>query len=273
MNWCIGVLTIAAILTLAQSSTKSDFSYTAQGEWPGVCTTGRRQSPINIITSNVQCSTNLWPLQFNNGYSQLVSGSWENNGHSVDFALDDKANAIMTTPVGQYKLYDIHFHWGAGQGQGSEHLINGRASELEIHFVHNKYPNNVPDTAKDAKAVLSIRGSMRYIPINGIYSQLDVTSIRSYGSKVPISGIYLPALFPHSGDYYYYGGSLTTPNCNEVVQWFLPKEEIVVPANYLANLRTVRDKNGNLLTFNYRNTQALNGRIVYEVCYNYNSYK
>ena len=267
MNWCIGILTIATIFTLGQSSTKSDYSYTAQDRWPGVCTTGRRQSPINVITRNVQCSTNLRPLQFNNEYYQPISGSWKNNGHGVEFTLDDKVNAIMKTPVGQYKLVSLHFHWGAGQGQGSEHLINGRASELEIHFVHENM-NNVADTAKNAKAVLSVRGGMRYVPINGIYSQLDVTSIRSYGSnEIPISGIYLSSLLPYNKDYYYYEGSLTTPDCNEIVQWFLVKQEIVVPANYLANLRTVRDKNGDLINFNYRNPQALNGRTVYEVRY------
>ena len=269
MNWCIGVLTITAILTLAQSSTaKSDYSYTAQGEWPGVCTTGWRQSPINVITSNARCSTYLWPLQLSNEYYLPISGTWENKGHTVEFTPDSNVNAIMTTPVGQYKLLQFHMHWGAGQGQGSEHLINGRASELEIHFVHKKV-NNVDVTAKDANAVLSIRGSMWYVPINGIYSQLDVTNIRSYGSSpISVSGIYLSALLPYSGDYYYYEGSLTTPDCNEVVQWLLAREEIVVPANYLANLRTVRDKTGNLINFNYRNTQALNGRTVYEVCYN-----
>ena len=53
-------------------------------------------------------------------------------------------------------------HWGAGQGQGSEHLINGVASELGIHFVHKKV-NIVDDTASDAYAVLSVRGSVQYV--------------------------------------------------------------------------------------------------------------
>jgi carbonic anhydrase len=262
----IAILTIAAILTLAQSSTKSDYSYPAQGKWPEVCTTGQRQSPINVITSwDVRCTTQLWPLQLSNEYYQPISGEWENKGHTVEFTPDDSVNAIMTTPVGRYKLKQFHMHWGAGQGQGSEHLIDGRASELEIHFVH-KNIDVADDTARDANAVLSIRGRLQYTRISGIYSQLDVANIKSYGSSpVFVSGIYLSSLLPYSGDYFYYGGSLTTPNCNEVVQWFLAKEEIGVPADYLANLRTVRDTTGNPINFNFRNTQALHGRHVYEV--------
>lgn len=266
MKGFIGVFTIAAILTVVQSSTKSDYSYTAQDEWPGVCTTGQKQSPINVITSNVQCSAYLSSLQLSNEYYQPVSGTFKNVGHTVKFYPQSNINAIMTTPVGQYKLAEFHMHWGARQGQGSEHLVNGRASELEIHFVHKKV-NSADDTASDAYAVLSVRGSVQYVSMSGVFGQLDVTNIRSYGSSpISVSGIYLSSLLPYSGDYYYYKGSLTTPDCNEVVQWFLVKQTIGVPANYLANLRTVRDKGGNLIDFNFRKTQALNGRTVYQVC-------
>lgn len=266
MEFITEVLIIAAIVTLAQSSTTSDYSYSAQDEWPGVCTTGQRQSPINVITRNVHCNAYLSPLQFSNEYCRPMSGNWENKGHAVEFTPKSGINAIMTTPVGQYKLQQLHFHWGAGQGQGSEHLINGVASELEIHFVHKKV-NIVDETARDAFAVMSVRGSMQDAPIGGVFSQLDVSNIKSYGSSpVPISGIYLSSLLPGNSDYYYYQGSLTTPDCNEIVQWFLLKDTIGVPASYLASLRTVRDKDGNPIRFNFRKTQPLNGRTVYQVC-------
>jgi hypothetical protein len=124
---------------------------------------------INVITRNVHCSTQLWPLRLSSEYYQPISGEWENKGHTVEFTPDDSVNAIMTTPVGRYKLSQLHTHWGAGKGQGSEHLIDGRASEFEIHFVHNNI-DVADDTARDANAVLSIRGRLQYVPISGIYS-------------------------------------------------------------------------------------------------------
>ncbi|CAI8044532.1 Carbonic anhydrase 1 [Geodia barretti] len=70
-------------------------------------------------------------------------------------------------------------------------------------------------------------------------------------------------LLPSDRSYYYYEGSLTTPNCSEVVQWFLLKETISIPSAYLAQLREVEEnEEGDRLTFNYRNTQDLAGRQV-----------
>ena len=263
MRWFIGVFTIAVILTVAQSKS-SYINYSAQNTWPGVCTTGKKQSPINVITSNVQCNAYLTPLALNNAYYQQISGTLENNGHSVKFKPTSSVNAIMTTPVGYYKLDSFHMHWGAGQGKGSEHLVNGIASELEVHFVHKKV-NAQSTTASDYYAVLSVRGSMHYVSSYGIFSKLDVTKIVNSGTKITISGIRMSLLLPSSGAYYYYQGSLTTPDCNETVQWFLLKNTIVVPRPFLVNLRKVRDNYGKPITFNYRQTQPLNGRIVYQV--------
>ena len=263
MKWFIGVFTIAAVLAVTQSKS-SYINYSAQYKWPGVCTTGQKQSPINVITSNVQCNANLTPLQLSNEYSQEISGTFENNGHSVDFTPDSSVNAIMTTPVGNYKLKSFHMHWGAGQGKGSEHLVNGVASELEVHFVHVKVNAKIT-TASDYYAVLSVRGSMHYDFTYGIFSQLDVTKVLKYGAKSSVSGIYMSLLLPYNRDYYYYQGSLTTPDCNESVQWFLLKNTIAVPLPFLAKLRKVRDNIGNPITTNYRKTQPLNGRIVTQV--------
>ena len=37
---------------------------------------------------------------------------------------------------GQYGLVQAHAHWGAGPGTGSEHTLDGRAFEAELHIVH-----------------------------------------------------------------------------------------------------------------------------------------
>ena len=42
----------------------------------------------------------------------------------------------------------VHFHWGSAKGQGSEHTIEGKQHDLEMHMVHTRpeqyhffYPN------------------------------------------------------------------------------------------------------------------------------------
>jgi carbonic anhydrase len=270
MKVFIEILTIAAIFTLAQSSTGSDWNYYDQDSWPGICTepTSYRQSPINIITKDVKCFYGISPLSFNKEYLLPMSGKWKNKGYTVVFIPDRNVNAIITTPVGQYKLTEFHMHWGEFEGEGSEHLIDNRASELEIHFVHK----NIDDTARDAYAyaVLGVRGSLKDAPITGTdtFEQLDVSNIRSYSYSTPkdVSGIHLRSLMPPNRFYYYYNGSLTTPDCKQAVQWFIMKQEIKVPEYYLTNLRKVRDKDRYPIKFNYRYTQPLHWRKVYKVC-------
>ena len=49
------------------------------------------------------------------------------------------------------------------------------------------------------------------------------------------------------------------PLCNETVQWFLLKHPIDIPGEFLASLRQiVQNEEGDPLTFNFRDAQALN---------------
>ena len=265
MKCFIGLFTIAAILIVAQSA-ESDYSYSAQNAWPETCVTGKKQSPINVITSNVQCNGALTSLWLSSEYYYPIPGIFENKGHTVQFTPRSGTSARMLTPFGTYNLVQVHMHWGTYLGLGSEHYVDGVGSDLEVHFVHQK-EGAVDTTSCDYNAVLSVRGSLVYAASGGIFNLLDVTNINTYGAYVSYDyGISLSELLPRNLDYYYYQGSLTTPNCDEKVQWFLLKSTISVPSAYLANLRNVRDKLGNPITFNYRYLQPLNGRVVQVLC-------
>ena len=82
--------------------------------------------------------------------------------------------------------------------------------------------------------------------------------------------------------YYHYTGSLTTPACAEIVQWFVLDKPLLVKKNLvriicerwlkrgenviifqLEALRKNVDMDGNAVEDNYRPTQALNSRTVY----------
>ena len=42
-------------------------------------------------------------------------------------------------PLGSdYKVLQLHFHWGSDRTKGSEHVYDGQAYPMEMHVVHYK---------------------------------------------------------------------------------------------------------------------------------------
>ena len=265
MKYFLILATIAVYIFVAQSD---GYSYTAQDQWPGICVTGNsgRQSPIDIITREAERNVNFGSLSINVDY-YYMNGTLKNTGHNVEFTPESGVNAILTTPVGDYKLKQFHFHWGAREGEGTEHLVDDGAEELEIHFVHEKV-GGTNSKARDALAVLAVRGRAihAYSGYTDIeFKMLDVSQITKVEASVDVKNLVVRNLLPYIFDYYYYEGSLTTPDCDEIVQWFVLKHTINVPAAYLKDLRKIeKDKDGNRLTFNFRDTQDLADRTIYK---------
>ena len=258
----IGFTTILVVaFSLADSAT---FSYTSQSNWPGICVRGNsgRQSPININTSKVK-KWKLAPLKFNSAFSKGIQGDFENTCQNVKFTPARSINAVIQTPVGKYKLEQFHFHWGRMCGEGSEHLVNGKSDDFEIHFVCERIGGENMK-ARNALAVIAVRGEVIKQPITGIFKKLDASKITKVEESIEVSNVVMADLLPKNRDYFFYEGSLTTPNCDEIVQWFVLKHTIKVPSSYLAQVRkTERNRNGNRLTFNFRAPQKLNRRVVF----------
>jgi carbonic anhydrase len=54
-------------------------------------------------------------------------------------------------------------------------------------------------------------------PIRGVFKILDASKITEVDSSIPIGEIVMADLLPKNADYYFYEGSLTTPDCDEIV--------------------------------------------------------
>ena len=255
---CIALLALVA-------SAASQYTYENQAAWStiagSVCGVCNRQSPVNIEPAAAQESSTL-NLVFNN-YDVSVDGAFVNKGHNVQFNPSGRKRATILNQKGTYVLQQFHLHWGAGQRDGSEHRIQGSQYDAEIHFVHRKQGAAKGSTDIDTLAVVAVFGvADESAPITGIWDQLTIPT--AYDSSNPVSGIRYSDLLPSNQDYYYYEGSLTTPPCSEIVQWFVLKQPIKIPASYIATLRTVEeDEEGTLLTHNVRDEQPLNGRTVF----------
>ena len=256
-------LYLAAVLTVGLAATGS-FEYSNQTAWGGSCNleTSMRQSPVAITSDNAVDNDQLLTLELSL-WNKERYGMFYNTGTSVKFTPDsDEPSASTTNHLGTYDVLQFHMHWGATDNVGSEHVVDGTPASAEIHFVHQKQ-GDTTGTQGDSFAVVGVMAVANDSEaIAGVWNALNVEEVQGTGGEFNTT-VNFYDLLPSDRSYYYYEGSLTTPNCDEVVQWFLLKETISIPSAYLAQLREVAEnKEGDRLTFNYRNTQDLADRQV-----------
>lgn len=259
----LGII-VTACLLFATNGAGFEFSYDLQTEWPGVCVNGGRQSPINIVTGDVSVNSELTDLQLGAGWKAPINGTYRNTGHTVQFDPTNVSNpAVITTNyIGQYRVVQMHMHWGANNVEGSEHTVNSGSYPLELHFVHAKV-GEVNMNNRDDLSVIGVFAQGVDMPISGVWEQLNISAIQAPSSRIDVFNLNYSSLLPSSLDYYHYPGSLTTPSCSEIVQWFVLKEPIQVPNAYLAALRQIESEhNGTALVLNFRDVQPLGQRTV-----------
>jgi len=73
----------------------------------------------------------------------------------------------------------------------------------------------------------------------------SIKNIRNYGSEYNIQSLKLDDLLPTSvQNYFTYSGSLTTPNCDEVVTWLVADKPIIgISENQLLEFQSLLDQN------------------------------
>ena len=253
------VLILLLLTTLCGCATASSapFSYDHQDRWSdAICHSGTFQSPVNIRTEDLRRDSRTQNLFLD--YPPLLSGSVMNNGHAVQFTPDSyQQTGYINTHLGKYRLLQMHMHWGENNGVGSEHRINGEQASLEIHFVHE----SVSGYGHVVIAVMADAGSESD---SSIFNKFPLRDIMNYNAIRTIYSLQIHQFFPADRSYYYYEGSLTTPGCDQTVNWFILKDRIIVPRSFLVQLRKLKDSHGNKLEFNYRDPQQLYCRKVYE---------
>jgi len=267
---CFRSVAAVLILLLGFSSVqaavlKGGWNYTNQEAWKNVAgwdCDGMRQSPINININNLVGNSRLIDLRVTN-FDQSFNGNFSNDGYLIRFDPEASSpTAQFINHVGTYQLLQFHFHWGPRSTMGSEHTINGQTYGGELHFVTRKTTG--PSTAGDAFAVLGVLlESDSSLAATGSWRELLDNIPTNNGQTTVVNGLILNDFLPTDLSYYYYEGSLTTPECSEVVQWFLLRNPVNVPATFLNALRTtVNGINEQLIVTNFRMPQPLNGRQV-----------
>ncbi|KAK0089941.1 hypothetical protein PV326_004277, partial [Microctonus aethiopoides] len=237
------------------------------GTWPDLCQSGKRQSPIDILTDHT-LKVDLGSLKFIR-YDYAYSGFVTNTGHNVQITLS--GIPVYVTGGGlasMFILEQLHFHWDA------EHTIDGVRDALELHFVHyDKKYGNLSNASHYQNGICVV--AFADDDNSDLYNILNATESVSQWvgkSSVEMQRKVVPMLLlpKDRTTYYRYDGSLTTPGCQEAVTWFILTEKLPISESQVNILRNVKTNNGTL-KHNFRPTQNQHNRIIYHHLLGYTS--
>ncbi|XP_074285761.1 alpha carbonic anhydrase 1, chloroplastic-like [Silene latifolia] len=241
------------LLTVVLSSGEVEkFNYSDPWKWGSespenaICSSGKQQSPIDIITSDVFVNETLKPLTRD---YHVYNASLATNGIQVEVVFRGRGELVIDGKT--YYLKQMHWH------TPSEHRLNGVQYAAELHQVHA-----ATDGSRTVVGILFKYGPPSAL-ITMLKPQLDELA------KQPCEGSDQHKVVPRfeslylrrrPRNYYRYLGSLTTPPCDENILW-----------NVLAKVKTISKDQVEALKAplckvnqrdNARPIQALNGRRV-----------
>ncbi|CAD8119519.1 unnamed protein product [Paramecium sonneborni] len=238
------------------------WSYANADNWADLVVTcgGSYQSPIDIVTSGttseaIQPKINYKSKDVGTGYEEANKPyTKEYEGEYSEIEVTDASGSV-------YRYYAKQFHIHTP----SEHTIDGKYFDLEIHFVHQAIQDDEQDCNK-VKNKLTVFGLM--------FSQS--TSAADYDAFKPwfdsnvtgeVDSFDLNDFFSKMSDvtYYHYNGSLTTLPCSQTVNWVVFQQPLPISP---AQLKQFQDFLGDSTLFpikhNNRPIQHLNGRKIFK---------
>ena len=189
--------------------------------WPGLCTTGKMQSPIDIEQSD---KLRIDDLKFNYQPADL---DIINDCNQYRVLVKFPENYWLTVGKKPYFLTELHFR------APGENAVHGKRSPMSIQFVHYSPEGvfliiEVPVVAGKENPVIATL--WQHIPAPGKESKVAGVQVN------PMD------LLPANRSFYRYPGSLTVPICNEVVMWYVMQNPIEMSEAQIAGY-TRRYKN------------------------------
>ncbi len=193
---------------------------------------GKQQSPIDIskpIENDLpRVVFNYRPAKINLVY----------NGHTIE---EEEGGSHILIKGKLFELKQFHFH------APSEHTINDRHADMEMHLVHKAEDGVV------AVIAVMIKQGAENRNFASIWENLPTPE----NSEVHIARTVDAAdLIPGNHAYYHYRGSFTTPPCAEGVVWLVMVEPIELSPGQINKFKSI-------INGNNRPVQLLNGRDVY----------
>src|SRR5262249_10282285 len=149
-----------------------------------------------------------------------------NNGHTIQLSVTEGDSLRLGDR--SFRLTQFHFH------HPSEHLVDGKASAMEAHFVH----------ASEGGALAVVGVFLVPGKPNQVFNKIVSTMPAQEGPPVPADPAIDPnRLLPAQRAYYHYEGSLTTPPCSETVDWIVLRQPMEVDESDIARFRQLYPMN------------------------------
>ncbi|KAI3743448.1 hypothetical protein L1987_61157 [Smallanthus sonchifolius] len=188
-------------------------------EW-SMCSHGTMQSPIDMSSQRVEMVGTFKKLHRN---YKPCNATILNRGHDIMLKWEGDAGLIIINGT-EYALKQAHWH------SPSEHTINGRSYDMELHMVHLSIDNKIA-----VIAVLYRIGEpsnfLSKLAVN-ISSMIDQKGMREHSGIIDPREIQM-----RSRRYYRYIGSLTVPPCTEKVVWTISRKMRTVSIDQVKLLR------------------------------------
>merc|ERR1719409_360563 len=270
--------------TLVPVPTAADAAKQA-ATWPGLCATGREQSPVNVDTTAVADSCPAGATG-DHAITTHISAALEyvkNTGHGLqlfetnpathDLVAGEVTEMADGQPKGysmingaKYNFYQVHWH------SPSENTVDGVEYPLEAHFVHQ-----LDDSTNGGLHRLAVIGLLYEYSDDPdeLVSSNDCNEFLDYfwgdfpnakgaadytgGQALDFNAKLAASL---AEGYYHWFGSLTTPPCTEGVSWNLLTARQTVCRRQVNVLKAALGTTQNGLEFNNRVPQPLNHRVV-----------
>lgn len=190
----------------------------------------RHQSPIDLVKDDA------FPTTFPQDY--LVNGypNADLPGQFKDHNFYFDSQPSLTFNGKDASLERLHIH------SPSEHLLDGKQFDFEIHFV-----NPLKDTTGDTKAVVigvffkETRGSVTPSSIKALNDILKAQATAKQnarsGDGIPGSINPLDFLPTNRSQFYRYEGSLTTGDFKQIISWVVMPQLVLVSPKDVAQLK------------------------------------
>lgn len=195
------------------------------------CGIGDQQSPVDLRDA-IKASVDRLRIDWTPQPFAIV-----NNGHTIQANV--APGSTLATGGQKFTLTQFHFH------TPSEHAVDGRRTAMEAHFVHTQ-----PSGRIAVVGVLMVAG--RRLPA---FADIMRAAPREEGQTRLRAALDPNTFLPLTRGLYRYEGSLTTPPCSEVVDWYVLDMPIQVAATDIDAFRS-------RFPMNARPLQALNRRFL-----------
>jgi|UniRef100_K3WD24 carbonic anhydrase len=196
---------------------------------------GKHQSPINLEYSgdsviDLWGTTDIAPIKFTGDCKKFNLKTLEDL-YKWELGADQSCKISLQLENGKtYSLAQFHVH------TPSEHTINGHHYGGEIHFVHKE------DNGSGLLVTGLLLNPEKHVPENAWIEDVwrtmnDGVEDKVVPAELEVNYVDLLNSIVYTSHLFNYAGSLTTPPCSEIVNWWVINNPLSISLSELKHLR------------------------------------